>query len=546
MQRGFISLVFLLVLVDFCLATKNNNNKIPDGAVKHDLFKKDEGYIIYNSEQHQHEKRAGIRNHKEVPITPSYLYYLNVSLGDPQQKFVLNLDTKSSDLWVFDSSVKKCSGNITADDSSITCVQGKSFDKSKSKKFKTPNKHETLFNKTYLDGTEVSGLYGQDTLRIPGGDGLKLDDFTFGIANHSSAFFAQGALGIGFQSSEGVVDSSQYNDLLTSLYNAGYIYTSLASLWLDSNDTGSLLFGAIDTEKYKGKLYVLPINRIEGDNDYRYPFLTITEISVANGNKRGKLVGNDYPVLLDPGSIVSFLPYDSIVSIATQLNAMYNKDLRMWTQSCSYRGLTGTINFHFNDAEIKVPVRNILLPIYSNNTRDPLKFGDGDAVCALAFKDSNNLGYASLGAGIMANIYTVFDRDNRQIGIAQAKPHAKKSNIQVVANNLTSIKGVKELSNVQEKRVVINEPNSNSTGAENGAPRLIVSGGEAFTTGGGGGGGGAGHNGITALPTSPTDSTSIPPGRPGTRSVEKNIGTENPTLYLWSFMIVTFMTLMII
>ncbi|KAA8898792.1 hypothetical protein TRICI_006476 [Trichomonascus ciferrii] len=503
-----VCLAFIAPLLVFVLAQSVHGSRsdVPEGAVQHELYSRehflelgDEGGSMQKSKfrdvskLNKREYGLGLEKRKSesIPVSPSYLYYLNISLGSPPQHFMVNLETKSSDVWVFDSSVKDCTRRLYVDESE-TCVYGNSFDTSKSRSFDSD--HDMLFNKSYLDGSVVSGVYGKDTFKA---GGITLKDFTFGRANHSTAAFVQGAIGLGFQGSEGVVDKPQYNDLLTSLTKAGYIYTSLASLFLNDKDQGSILFGAIDTEKFNDTLYVLPVGTLQNDDQYRYPFVQLTEVSVTNKDKHASINKKDMPVLLDPGNIMSFLPYDSIVAVATQLNAMYNVDLNLWMQSCKYKKLTGTVNFHFYDATIEVPVHKLLLPMYNNDTGKPLQFNDDEPACALAFEDSAIIGYSSLGSGVMSSIYTVFDRDNFQIGLAQAKENATKSNIQVIANNLTSHNRVEKVSNASGFAVDLDTPQeTNSSKVDNGSPKLIISNGEIFTSQNGNGPNSVPHTGL--------------------------------------------------
>lgn len=519
-----VCLAFIAPLLVHLLSVygSSSSSDVPEGAVRHELYSRGHFLELGNggwsmeeskfrdvSKLNKREYDLGLEKRKSesIPVSPSYLYYLNFSLGSPPQHFMVNLDTKSSDVWVFDSSVKDCTKRLYVDKSE-TCVYGDSFDASKSRSFDSSD--DMVFNKSYLDGSAVAGVYGKDTFRA---GGITLKDFTFGRANYSTAAFVQGAIGLGFQGSEGVVDNPQYNDLLTSLAKAGYIYTSLASLFLDDRDQGSVLFGAIDTEKFNGTLYVVPVGTLQNDDEYRYPFVELTEVSVTNKERHASINKKDMPVLLDPGNIMSFLPYDSIVAIATQLNAMYNVDLNLWMQSCKYKKLTGTVNFHFYDAKIEVPVHKLLLPIYNNDTGKPLQFDDDDPACALAFEDSAIIGYSSLGSGVMSSIYTVFDRDNFQIGLAQAKANATRSNIHVIANNITSHKRVEKVNNASGFSVDIDTPKkTNNSKVANGSPQLIVSNGEIFTSQNGNAANSVPHTGLpepSGKPRRTTDSTNF-------------------------------------
>ncbi|KAF9582158.1 Type I transmembrane sorting receptor, partial [Lunasporangiospora selenospora] len=108
-------------------------------------------------------------------------YYAEVEIGSNEQKFRLNFDTGSSDLWVPDSACKT--------------TQAK-FDKTQSKTFQTV---KGKFQIGYGDGSRVQGVLGQDTVYVAG---LKIENQVFGIATRLSTSFSNdvidGILGLGY------------------------------------------------------------------------------------------------------------------------------------------------------------------------------------------------------------------------------------------------------------------------------------------------------------------------------------------------------------
>jgi hypothetical protein len=74
-----------------------------------------------------------------------------------------------------------------------------------------------------------------------------------------------GVLGIGYTTDEAVVNhQSSYANLPKAMVADGLINSNAYSLWLNDLDanTGSILFGGVDSDKYTGDLETLPIQKI--------------------------------------------------------------------------------------------------------------------------------------------------------------------------------------------------------------------------------------------------------------------------------------------
>jgi hypothetical protein len=93
-----------------------------------------------------------------------------------------------------------------------------------------------------------------DTFSIGGTSLAKLQ---FGIGYTSSSY--EGILGIGYQINEvqvGRAGKAAYNNLPAQMVADGLIQSNAYSLWLNDLDanTGSILFGGVDTAKYTAHL----------------------------------------------------------------------------------------------------------------------------------------------------------------------------------------------------------------------------------------------------------------------------------------------------
>ncbi|PAV79472.1 hypothetical protein WR25_19337 isoform G [Diploscapter pachys] len=121
-----------------------------------------------------------------------FAYFGNITLGDPQQQFLVVLDTGSSSLWVPDTS---CGSNSFL--STSACRHKHRYN---SKTSKTYRKDGRFFSIRYGTGSAM-GFLGFDTLCF-WGTSLCVKNQTFGQATMLASFFARqsidGILGLGF------------------------------------------------------------------------------------------------------------------------------------------------------------------------------------------------------------------------------------------------------------------------------------------------------------------------------------------------------------
>ncbi|EOO02618.1 putative aspartic endopeptidase protein [Phaeoacremonium minimum UCRPA7] len=116
------------------------------------------------------------------------MYLCEVEIGTPPQKFKLDFDTGSSDLWVFSTELSK------------SLQKGHNiFDASKSSTFKKMS--GSSWKISYGDGSSASGDVGTDLVNI---GGLKIENQAVELAKTLAAQFAQGTgdglLGLAFPS----------------------------------------------------------------------------------------------------------------------------------------------------------------------------------------------------------------------------------------------------------------------------------------------------------------------------------------------------------
>lgn len=82
-----------------------------------------------------------------------------------------------------------------------------------------------------------------------------------------------GIMGVGYDTNEAILqfsNSASYSSIIDSLMSQGFTNTKAYSLWLNDLDsnTGSVLFGGVDTKKYQGSLTGLPIQKNAQSDSY--------------------------------------------------------------------------------------------------------------------------------------------------------------------------------------------------------------------------------------------------------------------------------------
>lgn len=274
------------------------------------------------------------------------LYFVNISLGTPSQSLRLDIDTGSSDLWTNAASSQLCQ------DQRNYCSESGTYDSNSSSSYNYVNSD---FYIKYADGTYAIGDYATDTVSI---GGSSIDGMQFGIGYNSTS--QNGILGVGYEANEVQIayTGDSYHNLPTLLVERNVIQSSAYSLWLNDMDanTGTILFGGVDTDKYHGSLSTLPIIKEQGQ--YREFIIALTALS-ANG--QSIFSDQAVPVLLDSGSSLTYLPDDYATSIYSMFNANYDANEGAAIVDCSMADQDATVDFTFSSPTISVPLNELVI-----------------------------------------------------------------------------------------------------------------------------------------------------------------------------------------
>eukprot|EP00245_Coleochaete_scutata_P006817 TRINITY_DN215_c0_g1_i3.p1 TRINITY_DN215_c0_g1~~TRINITY_DN215_c0_g1_i3.p1 ORF type:complete len:547 (+),score=107.03 TRINITY_DN215_c0_g1_i3:64-1641(+) len=176
-------------------------------------------------------------------------YYGEIGIGTPPQKFMVVMDTGSSNLWIPSA---KCHF-------SLPCYFHKKYDSRKSSSYK---KDGTAFSIQYGSGA-MSGFQSQDTVTI--GD-VKVTDQVFAEATHEPglAFLAakfDGILGLGFME----ISVNRIKPLWYNMVEQKLVPEPVFSFWLnrdpDGKVGGEMVLGGVDKDHFVGEHTWAPVTR---------------------------------------------------------------------------------------------------------------------------------------------------------------------------------------------------------------------------------------------------------------------------------------------
>ncbi|EGS22932.1 uncharacterized protein CTHT_0014100 [Thermochaetoides thermophila DSM 1495] len=375
-------------------------------------------------------------------------YFIEVQIGTPPQPVTMLLDTGSSDAWVLSREADLCKSRELQELYGMTCAGTYNPDKSSTHHMVERNG----FKIVYLDGNSASGDYISDDFII--GDtmikGLQMACVT-------KAVRGTGILGLGFSENEKA--KAKYPNIMDEMVNQGLIRCKAYSLYLNDRrtDSGNILFGGVDLDKFIGQLQIVPLYKTNGSNytSFEIAFDGVSLI-YTNGTTidvSTSILGHAAPAVLDSGTTFSYLPDPMTRPIYSALGAIYDPDLRSTIIDCKY--LTSEPNlhltFHFGNttagtaATISVPVWEMVLDIlpasytHPGFTR-PCLFGIQSTAAIESVgtvKDSSN--FTLLGDTFLRSAYVVYDLTHHQIGLAQANLNSSTSTVVELHSTGTSL-----------------------------------------------------------------------------------------------------------
>lgn len=355
----------------------------------------------------------------------SSVYYSAVlEMGTPSQEVSVVLDTGSADLWVASSSNPYCLNgqdgssysnqtyNGQPIEPSLDCDSLGTFDTGSSSSLTDLDIGRFFIN--YSDGSLADGYWANEKMSMGGVD---ISDLQFGIADYATAPVG-GVLGIGFARRESVrgydnAPGKFYPNFPQVLKKEGVIDVVAYSLYLSGEeaDCGSVLFGAVDPDKYTGSLYTFPmVNEYPTVVDKPATLSMTLQAIGAKSDRNCKsetFTTTKIPVLLDSGTTFMSAPPEIASEMASFIGANYSESDGLYVFECPSHDDDTEFVFDFGDIKIVVPLSNlVLLP-------------PSDGYCGFGVMPAPHS--MTLGSAFLSSAYVVYDLDNYQISLAKAK-----------------------------------------------------------------------------------------------------------------------------
>ncbi|KIY45392.1 acid protease [Fistulina hepatica ATCC 64428] len=306
----------------------------------------------------------------------------DITIGSDDQKFLIDFDTGSSDLWVPSST---CTSDI--------CSEKNTYDASSST---SSVAEKGTFEIEYGDGSTVEGSIYEDAVHIAG---INVTKQTFSAVTQLSSSFADdpidGLLGMAFPA----ISNLRADPFLLTAKSEGSVANSTFGVKLATNGS-ALYLGGTDTSQYTGSIEFHAINTTTG-------FWQATGGSVSTS---GKAVITDINTIIDTGTTLMYGPPTAVADFYKEIDGVeeYPDEAGLYVFPCD-SNVTATLSWGGKDWAISATDFNI----------GQVEEGSTDCVAALMGED---LGLGTntwlLGDTFIRNVYAVFDYSDSKVGFA--------------------------------------------------------------------------------------------------------------------------------
>ncbi|KAK6974365.1 acid protease [Favolaschia claudopus] len=306
----------------------------------------------------------------------------SISVGTPGQKFLIDFDTGSADLWIPSSSC-----------TSSTCSSKSKYKASSSS---TSSKKSGTFTIEYGDGSTVSGPVYTDSVNVAG---ISVSGQYFSPVTTLSSSFSDdpidGILGLAFPA----ISNLGKNPFFNTAANAGAVAANQFSFYLAS--TGSELYlGGANKAHYTGAIEYNSVDSSSG-------FWQATNGKAKVGTTT---VLSSVQTIIDSGTTIMYGPPADVKKIFASVSGskLFDSTNGFYSYPCA---TPPKISFNYGGKDWTISAANINLGQTTT--------GSKDCVASLAAQD---LGLGShvflLGDSFMKNMYSVFDFDREAVGFA--------------------------------------------------------------------------------------------------------------------------------
>ena len=321
-----------------------------------------------------------------IPEPLSYsldlLFYGEISLGSPEQKFNVLFDTGSSNLWVPSS---KCT----------TCLHHNRFDASKSSSYKE--------NGTRIELDGVGGFLSTDNLKI---GSTVVEAQTFAEATEEPGRFVlakyDGILGLGFPklSVDGVVTPFE------NMVDQKLIDESVFSFYLNKDPKGKvggeLIFGGVDKEHFDGEITYAPLT------EQAFWKFKMDGFGVAGGSANDFCNGG-CDVIANTGISLIAMPMEEADKLNKQIGAT-PLGTGAYTVDCAKISTLPEVTFTISGRKFTLTGNEYVVQAESPQGK----------LCITAFLGFE-IPFWILGDVFLSKYYSVYDWGQKRIGFATAK-----------------------------------------------------------------------------------------------------------------------------
>lgn len=255
----------------------------------------------------------------------------------------------------------------------------------------------------------------------------------------------EGVLGIGYTANEvqvGRNGQDAYANLPKAMVQKSLIQSNAYSLWLNDLDanTGSILFGGVNSDKYHGTLETLPIQKAGGI--YSEFVIALTGLSLSSSSRNKKYSSSALPAaaLLDSGSSLTYLPNGIVRDIFDDLDVNYDSSSGVGYVPCSLAEKNINISYTFSSPTIHVPANELVVDA------GDLYFRDGERACVFGIVPAGG-STPVLGDTFLRSAYVVYDLANNEISLANTNFNSTSDNILEIGTGDDSVPGATAVSN---------------------------------------------------------------------------------------------------
>ncbi|CAG8573798.1 6660_t:CDS:2, partial [Racocetra fulgida] len=253
-----------------------------------------------------------------------------ISMGTPQQSFLVALDTASADLWVPCIDCENCQNK-------------RLFDYSQSS---TYQENDDNFSITYMDGSSSNGWMEMDTLQV---GYMSIQNQQFAMIYSISSAFQNDVI-------DGIIGFGMFKFLFitpfTNMYNQGLIPQQIFSVQLRParNKTtygGIFIFGGIDSRLYQGPITYTPVT-----------YKLFWQIGIDAVEYNGKSVtksssSQKQQAIVDTATALLILGTSVVKTLHQKLKGKYDSSSNTWKVPCNLK----------NNVKVSIRINGVSLQI---------------------------------------------------------------------------------------------------------------------------------------------------------------------------------------